>query len=111
MAKPTFTPAETTFARLADLAPIVPGAIVSKGLLDTPGSRQVLFAMDEGQQLSEHSAVNPATVLVITGRLHFKVPSAEREMAPGDFIVMKAAELHSVVALEPTLFLLTLLKQ
>lgn len=111
MAKPTFTPAETVFASLDALAPIVSGAIVSKGILDTEGTRQVLFSVDEGQQLSEHTAVNPATVHVLSGRMSFKVPGMVKEMGSGDWVILKAAEPHSLVALEPTRFLLTLLKK
>jgi quercetin dioxygenase-like cupin family protein len=110
MAKPLFDATTTHFANLSDSCPIVAGAIVSKPMIDTGTLKQILFAMDAGQDISEHRAPYVATVHVLSGRLRFAVGSQTREMGPSDWLVMPSNEPHDLTALEPTLFLLTLVK-
>lgn len=111
MATPLFDASAPQLIGLLDACPIVPGAIVSKALLNRPEGRMVLFAMDTGQQISEHRAPFITTVHVLDGRLRFGVEGAQREMGPHDWLVMPPNAAHDLIALEPTRFLLTLLKQ
>ena len=111
MAKPLFTPDRTDDANLLALADVVAGAIVSKPLIDTGALKQILFAMDAEQEISQHKAPFPATVHVLDGRLRFGVAGRDREMGPHDWVLMKPGEPHDLTAIEPTRFLLTLVKQ
>lgn len=111
MATPLFDASSPQFVALLDTCPIVPGAIVSKPLLNLPEGRVVIFAMDAGQQISEHRAPFISTVHVIEGRLRFGVETTERDMGPHDWLVMPANAPHRLVALEPTRFILTLFKR
>lgn len=99
-----------TFANLLATCPIVPGANVSKPLLNLPEGKLVLFAMDAGQEISDHHAPFIATVHVLEGRLLFGVAGKDREMGPSDWLVMPPNAPHRLRALEPTRFLLTMLK-
>jgi quercetin dioxygenase-like cupin family protein len=110
MAKPLFATDETQHANLVTLADIVGDAIVSKPLVDTGPLKQILFSMDAGQEISEHKAPFPAMVHVLTGRLRFGIGGETREMSPHDWVMMKPGEMHDLTALEPTRFLLTLIK-
>ena len=89
---------------------IVPGAIVSKPVLDAPEGRAVLFAMDAGQVMSEHRAPFLAAVHVLDGRLTFTVAGQQHDLGPHTWLAMPVNAAHSLTALEPTRFLLTLFK-
>ena len=110
MAKAMFDAATVQRANLLSVVPIVPGAIVSKPLVHTAGCKVILFAMDAGQSISEHHAPFVATVHVLDGRLDFGVAGQKHAMAANDWLVMPFDEKHDLVAVEPTRFLLTLLK-
>lgn len=111
MAAPLFDASSPQFTELLAACPIVPGAIVSKPVLNLPEGRVVLFAMDAGQEMSEHQAPFVATVHVLDGRLRFTVDSIEKEMGPHDWLVMPPDAQHRLTALEPTRFVLTLFKR
>ncbi|MHC4909934.1 MAG: cupin domain-containing protein [Planctomycetota bacterium] len=111
MAAPLFDASKPTFAELLEACPVVPGAIVSKPLLDLPGGKVILFAMDEGQAMSEHQAPFVATVHVLEGRLRFGVAGQEQVMGAHAVLAMPESAPHDLTALEPTRFLLTLFKQ
>ncbi|NUQ68164.1 MAG: cupin domain-containing protein [Phycisphaerales bacterium] len=99
------------FLGLGDACPITPGATVSKPLLNLPEGKVVIFAMDQGQEMSEHAAPFAAAVHVLDGRLRFTIDGQTREMGPHDWLVMPANARHSLKANEPTRFLLTLFKR
>ena len=110
MAKATFDVSSVGTANLLDVAPIVGGSVVSKPLLQTDTCKLVLFAMDAGQSISEHHAPYVATVHVLDGRLDFTVAGRRHELAAHDWLLIPHDVRHDLTALEPTRFLLTLLR-
>lgn len=110
MASPLFDATESRFIELLQSCPIVPGATVSKPLLNLPEGKVVVFAIDAGQEISEHRAPFVALVHVIAGHLRFAVDGEERDMRPHDWLVMPPNAPHRLSAAEPTHFLLTLFK-
>lgn len=110
MASPLVDGSRSTYLSLAETCPVVAGAIVSKPLLNRPEGRVVMFAMDAGQEITEHRAPFMTTVHVLDGRLDFAAGEQRREMAAHDWLVMPPNEPHSLRAMEPTRFLLTFLK-
>ncbi len=110
MAKALYNTGETAHGNLAALIDVAGGATVSKPLIDTGAIKQILFAMDSGQEISEHKAPFPAMVQVLTGRLRFGIGGESREMGPHDWVMMKPNEPHDLSAIEPARFLLTLIK-
>jgi quercetin dioxygenase-like cupin family protein len=111
MAAPLLNATVPEFLDLLQICPIVPGATVSKPLLNLPEGKVVIFAMDAGQEMSEHRAPFVATVQVLEGRLRFGVDSAEKIMGPNDWLLMPANAPHRLTALEPTRFVLTLFQR
>jgi len=111
VSSPLFDAMSPRFIDLLATCPIVPGATVSKPLVNLNEGKVVIFAMDAGQEMSEHRAPFVTTVHVLDGRLRFGVDSEERDMGPHDWLVMPANAAHRLTALEPTRFLLTLLKK
>ena len=73
--------------------------------------RVVLFAFDRAEELTEHTAAMPAIVQVLSGRLRVTMGKATVEMGPADWAQMAANLPHSVEALEPSVMLLTLLRE
>lgn len=71
--------------------------------------RLVAFAFDTGQELTEHTASVPAVVQVISGRIEMTLAGDTITMKPGDWLRMDAHLAHSLVALEPTVLILTML--
>jgi quercetin dioxygenase-like cupin family protein len=72
--------------------------------------RVVGFAFDTGQELSEHTAAIPVVVQVVSGRFRFEAADETWEIGPSSWMHLDASVPHSVVALEPSRLLLTLLK-
>ncbi len=99
------------FVDLLVACPIVAGATVSRALLNTPDGRVIVFAMDAGQEMSEHRAPFMASVQVLDGRLKFGVDGKDREMRANDWLIMPPNAPHRLLAIEPTRFVLTLFKR
>lgn len=111
MPAPLFDASTPQFTNLTQACPVVPGATVSKPLVNIREGRVVIFSMDAGQEISEHRVPFAATVHVLDGRLHFTVGDKDKEMAAGDWLIMPPDAEHRLTALEPTRFVLTLFKR
>ncbi|MCC6228947.1 MAG: cupin domain-containing protein [Phycisphaerales bacterium] len=111
MAAPLHDGTTPEFVGMLDICPIVTGATVSRALLNTPDGRVIVFAMDVGQEMSEHRAPFMATVHVLDGRLKFGVDGEERDMRAHDWLVMPPNAPHRLLAIEPARFVLTLFKR
>lgn len=111
MATPLLDGTKPEFAELLAKCPIVAGATVSRALLNTPDGRVIVFAMDAGQEMSEHRASFMASVQVLDGRLKFGVDGKDREMRANDWLIMPPNAPHRLLAIEPTRFVLTLFKR
>jgi quercetin dioxygenase-like cupin family protein len=72
--------------------------------------RVVVFAFDEGQELTDHTAAVPALVQVVSGRIRLDLDGDPVELEPGSWVRMAANLTHAVLALEPSVMLLTLLR-
>lgn len=100
---------EATFLPRLDIEVPVDGTL-SKVVYRDDRIRVVAFAFDEGQELSEHTASVPAIVEVLSGRLRLTLGSSVVDATPGSWTHMPANLPHSVVALEPSIMLLTLVR-
>ena len=109
MATAIFDAMTTEKCNLLELAPIVENAIVSKPLLQL-STKVILFSMDAKQEISEHRAPFVATIHVLDGCLQFTVDGKAYELKVGDWLVIPNNHPHDLKAIEPTRFLLTMLK-
>ncbi len=71
--------------------------------------RLVAFAFDTGQELTEHASARPIVVQVVSGSITFGVDDDVHTMGPSSWITLGPNVSHSLVALEPSVVLLTLL--
>ena len=84
------------------------GGIVSKEFVHA-GSL-TLFAFDEGQGLSEHSAPFDATVQVIEGEAEIKIDGVPHVVKAGEMIIMPANHPHALFAHKRFKMLLTMIR-
>ena len=102
-----------THAAIADLTEVVtgqPGSVVSKVIHRDEVLDVTVFAFDRGEGLTEHTASRTAIVQVLAGRLAFTVDGEELDAVPGSWIHMDEGAPHSLVALEPTTMILTMVR-
>lgn len=85
---------------LADL-PITKEATTSRVVVNNPLMRVVVFAMDAGQQLTEHSSTRAVVVQLLSGKMTFTIAGNDNLLTAGDVIYLAPNERHAVVAEEP----------
>jgi len=76
------------------------GAIVSREIISQPTGTVTVFAFDEGQQLSEHTAPFDALAIVIDGEAEIMISGRRHRLAEGEMIIMPAQEPHALKAVE-----------
>jgi quercetin dioxygenase-like cupin family protein len=89
---------------------IQPGSVVSKVIHRDDTANVTVFAFDAGEELTEHTASRAAIVQVLSGRMTFTVDGEALDAGPGFWLHMAPEAPHALVAREPTLMLLTMLK-
>lgn len=87
-----------------------PGAIVSKEIAKKPTGSVTVFAFDEGQGLSEHTAPFDAIVQVIEGAAIIQIDREPHRLEAGQLIVMPANHPHSLQAEGPFKMVLTMIR-
>ncbi len=87
------------------------GAVVSKTLLDRKAGTLTLFAFDQGQGLSEHTAPFDATVLVVDGSATLVIGGKPIVAQAGEMVIMPANIPHAVRAEERFKMLLIMIRE
>lgn len=96
--------------RLIELVEYAPDSIVSKAILDKPAGTITLFAFDQGQKLSEHTAPYDAVVQILDGKARLTIGGEDVEAVAGQIIIMPANVPHAVYADEKFKMLLTMIR-
>lgn len=76
------------------------GSIVSRTILDHDVGTITVFAFDNGQSLSEHTAPYDALIEVVEGKGIINIEGQEHEIVTGEQIIMPAHKPHAVIAPE-----------
>jgi quercetin dioxygenase-like cupin family protein len=84
--------------QLVDLLQYQDGSIVSRVLLKNKGGTVTLFAFDEGEGLSEHTAPFDALVVVIDGNADIEIAGEAFKVRQGETITLPANRPHAVRA-------------
>jgi quercetin dioxygenase-like cupin family protein len=101
-------------ARALDLAGLVgyqDGSVVSRTLIDKPTGTVTLFAFDEGQGLSEHTAPFDAMVSILDGQTQVTVGGEPHTVGQGEMIIMPADVPHSLRAERRFKMMLVMVRQ
>ena len=85
-------------------------AIVSRTLLNKKGGTATMFAFDEGQALSEHTAPYDALVIVVDGKAGIIISGNEYSIEEGQMIRLPANEPHAIKALTRFMMLLVMIR-
>ncbi len=88
--------------------PISAEATTSRSVVSNDAVRVVAFAMDRGQELTDHSAPRPVVVQVVEGDLAFTVAGERYELTTGDVVYLAPSAHHAVMALTPCRFVLVM---
>jgi quercetin dioxygenase-like cupin family protein len=95
---------------LSGLAEYQRGAIVSRTLIDKKIGTVTIFAFDEGQGLSEHTAPFDAFVQIVDGEAEITISGNLLTARTGEIVIMPAGEPHSLRAAKPFKMLLTMIR-
>jgi quercetin dioxygenase-like cupin family protein len=108
--KPLIDPASAKVISLANETRFAPNGIVSRTLLRTENSRVVLFGFAEGQELTEHTSTQHATIQILSGECEFSLAGKLHALKAGDLLYMPPHLAHAVKATSQFSMVLTLSK-
>ena len=95
---------------LAEIVAYQQGSIVSREVIRKETGTVTVFAFDQGQGLSEHTAPFDALVHVLDGTVQIKIAGAPHELKAGDMIIMPANKPHALQALTCMKMMLVMIK-
>ena len=96
---------------MADLASYQEGSVVSRQITKEESGNITLFAFDEGQELSEHTAPYDALVHVLDGEVEVRISGQPFHLKSGDAIIMPANDPHALKAITQFKMLLTMIRK
>ncbi len=97
-------------SKLVDLLNYQEQSVVSKTLIDKKTGTVTLFAFDQGQGLSEHTAPFDAMVCVLDGEVEITISGNPAILKQGEMIIMPANEPHALKAIKRFKMMLTMIK-
>src|SRR4030042_3042471 len=95
---------------LRDLIGYQEGSVVSRTLIDKKAGTVTLFAFDEKQGLSEHTAPYDAMVYVLDGEVEVTISGNPITLKQGEMTIMPANHPHALAAKTKFKMLLTMIK-
>jgi quercetin dioxygenase-like cupin family protein len=108
--KPLIDPATEKVVSLAEETKFAPNGIVSRTLLRTGNSRVILFGFAEGQELTEHTSTQHATIQILSGQCDCSLAGKPHVLKAGDLLYMPPNLPHTVKMTTQFSMLLTLSK-
>ncbi len=97
-------------AKLVDLVDYQEGSVVSRTIIDKDTGTSTLFAFDEGQGLSEHTAPFDALVHVIDGEAEVTISGKALKLVEGEMVIMPANQPHALTAIKRFKMMLVMIK-
>ena len=85
-------------------------AVVSREIAGKIAGTVTIFAFDEGQGLSEHTAPFDALVYILEGKAEVIISGKPNSVAAGEMIVMPAGKPHALKALDKFKMLLIMIR-
>lgn len=95
---------------LSDMIAYQEGAVVSRQITKADAGNVTLFAFDQDQGLSEHTAPFDAFVHVLEGEAEATISGQPFVLGAGDAIIMPANEPHALKARKQFKMLLTMIR-
>ena len=95
---------------LIDLVNYQEGSVVSRALIKKKTGTVTLFAFDQDQALSEHTAPFDAMVYILEGKAEIIISGNSNILEKGNMIIMPASEPHALKAIEQFKMMLTMIR-
>ena len=96
--------------KLADMVSYQEGSVVSRQIAKADAGNVTLFAFDEGQELSEHSAPYDALLHLLEGQAEIHISGQPYDLSAGEAILLPANAPHAVKAKTKFKMLLTMIR-
>ena len=97
-------------AKLKELVEYQKGSVVSRTVIDKNSGTVTLFAFDEGEGLSEHTAPYDAMVIDLEGSVEVRISGTGNRLEEGDMIIMPANKPHALKSLTRFKMMLVMIK-
>jgi len=97
-------------ARTAEFVSYQDGAVVSREIVKRPTGTVTLFAFDEGQGLSEHTAPFDALVQMLEGEAEILLSGQIHRVQGGEMRLLPAGQPHALKAIKPFKMMLTMIR-
>ena len=101
---------EAQAKRLVDLIDFQDASVVSRTIIDKKAGTVTLFAFDEGQGLSEHTAPYDALVQALEGEADIAISGKPIRVRQGEITIMPANEPHALTAVTKFKMILTMIR-
>ena len=101
---------EAKATQLVDLIDYQEGSVVSRTVIDKEAGTVTLFAFDEGQGLSEHTAPYDALVHVLEGDVKVTISGKTLIVKQGEMTIMPANQPHALSAVTRFKMLLIMIR-
>lgn len=95
---------------LSDLARYQDHSVVSREIVRKPSGTLTVFAFDQGEGLSEHTAPFDALVYMLEGEAEISIDKIPHVVKAGEMIIMPAGKPHALKALTQYKMLLIMIK-
>ena len=97
-------------ANLNSLIDYQEGSVVSRTIIDKNAGTVTLFAFDEGEGLSEHTAPYDALVYILDGDAEVVISGKPVRLKTGEMTIMPANEPHALSAVTKFKMLLLMIR-
>ncbi len=101
---------EAQAAKLFDLVDYQDGSVVSREIIKKETGTVTLFAFDEGQGLSEHTAPFDALVYLLDGEAEIVISGKPLRLKEGEIVIMPANQPHALKAIKKFKMILTMIR-
>jgi quercetin dioxygenase-like cupin family protein len=96
--------------KLTDLVDYQEGSVVSRTIIRKNTGTVTLFAFDEGQELSEHTAPYEAMVYLLDGEAKITIAGKSLILKEGEMVIMPANQPHALKAVKKFKMILTMIR-
>lgn len=100
----------TAVLKLKDMAAYQEHSVVSREIIRKPAGTMSVFAFDQGEGLSEHTAPFDAVVYLLEGEAEMTIDQKPHSVKEGEMIIMPANKPHALKAVTPYKMLLVMIK-
>ncbi len=100
----------TTALKLKDIVAYQEHSVVSRELIRKPAGTLTVFAFDQGEGLSEHTAPFDAVVCILEGEALITIAKKPYTVKEGEMLIMPANKPHALQAVTKFKMLLVMIK-